>query len=117
MYGVPANASHVTLQARKPGALVVRIGEGQVLFARQMAAGEAWRAPIGVPATIDVSDPAVFDVYLNGEHGGVLPAVLTPLAQLNARADQLARETAQAQARAVEARLQAIVERSSAPDA
>lgn len=117
VYGVPANASHVTLQARKPGALVVRIGEGQVLFARQMAAGEAWRAPIGVPATIDVSDPAVFDVYLNGEHGGVLPAVLTPLAQLNARADQLARETAQAQARAVEARLQAIVERSSAPDA
>lgn len=117
VYGAPANASHVILQARKPGALVVRVGEGQVLFARQMAAGESWRAPIGVAATIDVSDPAVFDIYLNGEHGGVLPGVLTPLAQLNRRAEQLARETAQAQARAVEARLQAIAERSSAPDA
>ena len=79
--------------------------------------GTFFSTKVGVPATIDVSDPAVFDVYLNGEHGGVLPGVLTPLAQLNARADQLARETAQAQARAVEARLQAIVERSSAPDA
>ena len=117
VYGAPANASHVILQARKPGALVVRIGEGQVLFARQMAAGESWRAPIGLAATIDVSDPAVFDVYLNGEHGGVLPGVVTPLTQLNRQAEQLARETAQAQARAVQARLQAIAERSSAPDA
>lgn len=100
VYGAPANASQVVIQARKPGALVVRIGEGQALFARQMAAGEAWRAPLGAGATIDVSDPAAFDVYLNGEYDGPLPAVLTPLAQLNARAGQAARQLAENQARA-----------------
>lgn len=100
VYGAPANASQVVIQARKPGALVVRLGENQALFARQMAAGESWRAPLGLAATIDVSDPAVFDVYLNGEYDGPLPAVLTPLAQLNARAGQAARQLAESQARA-----------------
>lgn len=112
VYGAAATASQVVIQANKPGALVVRVGDRQVLFARQMAAGEAWRAPMSVAATVDVSDPAAFDVYLNGEHGGVLPAVLTPLAQLNGRADQMAREmAAQAQARIqAQARLQAQVQ-------
>ena len=99
VYGASANASQVVIQARKAGALVVRVGDGQALFARQMAAGEAWRAPLGVAATVDVSDPAAFDVYLNGEYGGALEAVLTPLAQLNSRADQRARQLADAQAR------------------
>jgi transcriptional regulator with XRE-family HTH domain len=99
VYGAPATASQVVIQAKKAGALVVRLGDGQALFARQMATGEAWRAPLGVSAVIDVSDPAAFDVYLNGEHGGILPAVLTPLAQLNSRAEQAARQVAEAQAR------------------
>lgn len=104
IYGVSATASQVVLQARKAGALVVRMADGRVLFARQLAAGEAWRAPAGVAATIDVSDPAAFDVYLNGEHGGPLTAVLTPLGQLNARAEALARQTtAQIQAEALAA--------------
>ena len=94
IYGAVANASQVVLQAKKAAALVVRMGDGRVLFARQMAAGESWRAPAGVTATVDVSDPAAFDVYLNGEHGGGLVTVLTPLGQLNSRADQLARQTA-----------------------
>ena len=84
--------------------LVVRLADGRVLFARQLAAGEAWRAPADVAATIDVSDPTAFDVYLNGEHGGALTAVLTPLSQLNTRAAALARQTAaQVQAEAVAA--------------
>jgi len=99
VYGAPANASQVVIQAAKAGALVVRTGESQVLFARQMAAGEAWRAPLGLAATLDVSDPAAFDVYLNGEYDGRLPEVLTPLARLNTRAEQLARQAAEAQAR------------------
>ncbi|MBA4808432.1 helix-turn-helix transcriptional regulator [Brevundimonas sp.] len=99
VYGAPATASQVVIQAKKPGALVVRLGDGQALFARQMATGEAWRAPLGVSAVIDVSDPTAFDVYLNGEHGGILPAVLTPLAQLNSRAEQAARQVAEEQAR------------------
>jgi len=99
VYGAPATASQVVIQARKAGALVVRLGDSQALFARQMAAGEAWRAPLGLSATVDVSDPAAFDVYLNGEYGGPLQAVLTPLSQLNSRADQMARQMADAQAR------------------
>ena len=94
VYGAAATASQVVLQAKKAGALVVRLGDGRVLFARQLAAGEAWRAPVGVAATIDVSDPTAFDVYLNGEHGGGLNGVLTPLNQLNTRAAGLARQTA-----------------------
>jgi cytoskeleton protein RodZ len=99
VYGAPATASQVVIQAKKAGALVVRLADGQALFARQMAAGEAWRAPLGLSAVIDVSDPAAFDVYLNGEHGGVLPAVVTPLTQLNRRAEDAARQVADEQAR------------------
>ncbi len=94
IYGAAATASQVVLQARKASALVVRLADGRVLFARQLAAGESWRAPIGVSATVDVSDPAAFDVYMNGEHGGALGAVLTPLTQLNSRAEAMARQTA-----------------------
>jgi len=100
VYGASANASMVVIQAKTAGALVVRLGDGQALFARQMAPGEAWRAPIGVAATVDVSDPAAFDVFLNGEYGGPLAGVLTPLAQLNSRADQAAKALAASQARA-----------------
>ncbi|WP_339913617.1 helix-turn-helix domain-containing protein [uncultured Brevundimonas sp.] len=94
IYGASATASQVVLQARKAASLVVRMGDGRVLFARQLVAGEAWRAPPGVSATIDTSEPTAFDVYLNGEHGGALQAALTPLSQLNARAQALARQTA-----------------------
>ena len=109
IYGASATASQVVLQARKAGALVVRMADGRVLFARQLAAGEAWRAPAGVSAVIDVSDPAAFDVYLNGELGGALTGVLTPLAQLNTRAQALARQTAvQVQADATAAQAAAV---------
>lgn len=82
------------IQAREAAAFVVRMSDGRVLFARQLAAGEAWRAPLGVSALIDVSEPTAFDVYLNGEHGGTLSAAVTQLAQLNTRAASLARQTA-----------------------
>lgn len=112
VYGASAIASQVILQAKKPAILVIRQGDGRVLFARQLAAGEAWRAPPNVSATVDTPDPTAFDVYLNGEHGGVLPAPQTPLGQLNARAQTAARQSearvaaaaeAQARARAAEA--------------
>lgn len=94
VYGAEAAASQVVIQAREAAAFVVRMSDGRVLFARQLAAGEAWRAPLGVSALIDVSEPTAFDVYLNGEHGGTLPAAVTQLAQLNTRAASLARQTA-----------------------
>ena len=92
VYGASATTSRVILQARKSAALVVRQGDGRILFARQLAAGEAWRAPPSLSATIDTPDPEAFDVYLNGELGGALPALQTSLAQLNARAGQANRE-------------------------
>jgi hypothetical protein len=108
-YGASANASQVVIQARKAASLVVRMGDGRVLFARQLAAGDAWRAPLGVAATVDVSDPAAFDVYLNGEHGGALEAAQTSLNQLNQRAQSLARQAgAEISARAEAARTAAV---------
>jgi len=94
IYGASANASQVVIQAREAAGLVVRMADGRVLFARQLAVGDAWRAPVGVSAVVDVSEPAAFDVYLNGEHGGALQATLTPLDQLNTRAQGLARQAA-----------------------
>ncbi|WP_205570754.1 helix-turn-helix domain-containing protein [Brevundimonas naejangsanensis] len=93
IYGASATASQVILQARKPAILVIRQGDGRVLFARQLAAGESWRAPPNVAATVDTPDPASFDIYLNGEHGGVLTAPQTPLGQLNSRAQAAARQS------------------------
>ena len=121
-YGASANASQVVIQARKAASLVVRMGDGRVLFARQLAAGDAWRAPVGVAATVDVSDPTAFDVYLNGEHGGVLEAAQTSLSQLNQRAQSLARQAAAeitarteaARTAAVQARAQAQLQASTA---
>ncbi len=95
IYGASANASQVVIQARKAASLVVRMADGRVLFARQLAAGDAWRAPVGVAAVVDVSSHfGDFDVYLNGEHGGTLTAEQTPLSQLNTRAQALARQAA-----------------------
>ena len=95
IYGASAGASQVVIQARKAASLVVRMADGRVLFARQLAAGDAWRAPAGVAAVVDVSSHFTdFDVYLNGEHGGTLTAEQTPLSQLNARAQTLARQAA-----------------------
>lgn len=94
IYGAAASASQVVLQAKKSAWLVVRMADNRVLFARQLAPGDAWRAPIGVSATVDVQDVSAFDVYLNGEHGGPLTADKTPLAQLNTRAQALARQAA-----------------------
>jgi len=107
IYGASATVSQVTLQARKPAILVIRQGDGRILFARQLAAGEAWRAPPSLSATIDTPDPEAFDVYLNGEHGGVLPAPQSPLGTLNNRAQAAARESEARAAAAVEARARA----------
>lgn len=112
VYGASATASQVVIQARKAASLVVSMADGRVLFARQLSAGEAWRAPAGVTATIVASEPTAFDVYLNGEHGGGLPAAQTSLQQLNARAAVMARQMAAsaeaARAAAAQATLSAI---------
>ncbi len=72
----------IILQARRPAALVVQAAGGAVHFARQMAAGEAYRVPAGPGLVTDVSDPAAFAVYVDGVLTGPLPAAKMPLARL-----------------------------------
>lgn len=113
VHGAAAGSSDVIIQARRPAYVVVRTADQRVLFARQMAAGESWRAPRGVSAVIDVADPAAFDVYMFGEHAGNLPQPLTQLGTLNGQAETRARQTAAA-AEAV-ARDRAAREAAAAP--
>ncbi len=82
VYGAAPQQSVVTIQARKSSSIIIKGADGSVYFARQLAAGEAYRAPMVAGLTLDVSDPLAFDVYVNGEFTGKLPAALTPLARL-----------------------------------
>lgn len=72
--GNPRQASVVTVQAIKAGALIVRGPDGSVYFARQLAKGEAYRVPQLAGLTLDVSAPHDFQVFVAGQSKGVLPA-------------------------------------------
>jgi hypothetical protein len=63
--------------------LVVR-GGGAILFARQLAAGEAWRAPDAAGLAADVDAPRAIEAYVGGKAAGVLAPGLTPLSTLEA---------------------------------
>jgi cytoskeletal protein RodZ len=86
IYGAPAAASVVTLQARRPAALVIRGVDGSVYFARQLKAGEAYRAPMLKNLSVDVSETSAFDVYLDDQIGKPLTRLVTPLSQIAAAA-------------------------------
>lgn len=79
VYGAPAKGGGVVVQAGKSASLVVRGSDGQVYFARELEAGEAYRAPLGLGLTADVSDPSAFGVYVGGKLVGVLNQPQTPL--------------------------------------
>lgn len=82
-YGAPADRAVLTLQAQKPATLVVRGADGSIYFARQLAAGESFRAPANVPGLrVDVSDAQAFDVIVTGQDRGPLPAAQTPVDKL-----------------------------------
>ena len=75
IYGAPAGErSAVTVQALKSSLLMVRGADGSLYFARQLAAGEAFRAPQVEGLTLNVTDPNAFQVFVNGQSKGVLPA-------------------------------------------
>lgn len=116
-YGASPTASNVVIQARRAASIVVRMSDGRVLFARQLAAGEAWRAPMDVSAVVDVSEPDAFAVYMNGEYDGALTAALTPLSQLNSRAQAAARRTAAEATQRAERAIQAAAERAERAEA
>lgn len=74
IHGAPPQVSRLTLQARRAASVIVRRPDGAILFARQLAAGEAYRAPLERGLIVDVSEPAAFDVYRDGEFTGQLQA-------------------------------------------
>jgi cytoskeleton protein RodZ len=86
IYGAPANAPGVILQAKKAASLIVRGAGGAVYFARQLAPGESYRAPLGAGLTADIADPGAFDIYVNGQVQGALAAGQTPVDKMIAHA-------------------------------
>jgi len=75
VYGAPAGESSlVTVQALKSALLMVRGVDGSLYFARQLAPGEAFRAPQVGGLTFNVTDPNAFQVFVGGQSKGVLPA-------------------------------------------
>ena len=101
VYGAPAGpAALVVLQARRPASLIVR-ASGAVYFARQLTAGEAYRAPQGQGLTAEVTDPAAFALYVAGENKGVLVSQQTALDKLAVRPSSAAAGAAPASAGAV----------------
>ena len=83
IYGAPSGPTTlVVLQARKPASLIVRGAGGAVYFARQLAVGEAYRAPEGQGLTAEVTDPAAFALYVAGENKGALVSQQTALDKL-----------------------------------
>ena len=79
VHGVPAVGPTLVLQAKEPASLIVRGPTGEVHFARQLAQGEAFRAPIGQRLTAEVTDPAAFALYINNQLQGSLALPSTPL--------------------------------------
>jgi cytoskeletal protein RodZ len=83
IYGAAADQpSSVTLKALKSASLIVRGGDGSVYFARQLAAGEAYRAPQLGGLTVETSEPDSIQVFAAGQSKGVLPSAKTALGAL-----------------------------------
>jgi len=82
VYGAASPGAGVILQARAPTALVVRGPDGAVIFAREMAKGEAWRAPATAGVTASVDSPSAMEVFVGGVAHGVLTDARTSLARL-----------------------------------
>jgi len=82
VYGAPPGSATVIIQARKPASLVIHGGDGAVYFAKELAPGEAYRAPMLRGITVDVSEPEAFDYYVGGQFKGQLSTPDTPLSKL-----------------------------------
>jgi cytoskeleton protein RodZ len=82
IFGAPAQAGALILQAKKPASMVIHGADGSVYFARQLAAGQAYRVLPLSGLTVDTPEPESFDVYVGGLRKGVLPAAKTPLSKL-----------------------------------
>ena len=79
IYGAPPGASSLIIQAKKSISLEVRGPGSAVYFARQLAAGEAYRVPNLPNITAEVSNPASAELYENGVSKGPFTAAQMPL--------------------------------------
>ncbi|HUZ11605.1 MAG TPA: helix-turn-helix transcriptional regulator [Caulobacteraceae bacterium] len=80
VYGpAAAAASGLVIQAKQPISLEIRSAAGAVYFARELAAGEAYRVPNIPGLTAEVSDPADAELFEGGLSKGVLAAPQTAL--------------------------------------
>jgi cytoskeletal protein RodZ len=83
VYGAAAGQpSTVTLKALKSASLIVRGADGSAYFARQLAAGEAYRAPQLAGLSVETSEPDSIQVFVAGQSKGVLPSAKSPLGAL-----------------------------------
>jgi cytoskeletal protein RodZ len=83
IYGAATDQpSGVTLKALKSASLIVRGADGSVYFARQLAPGEAYRAPQLGGLTVETSEPDAIQVFAGGQSKGVLPSAKTALGAL-----------------------------------
>lgn len=82
VYGATGAGGHVILQARKATTLIVRGADGAVYFARELAPGEAWRAPQVEGLIADVGNPASVEVFVDGLSRGDLSESKTSLGML-----------------------------------
>jgi len=79
VYGSAAGASPLIIQAKKSISLEIRGPGGVVYFARQLAAGEAYRVPALPNLTAEVSNPANAELFVGGVSKGSLTQPQTPL--------------------------------------
>ncbi|MEO8811720.1 MAG: helix-turn-helix domain-containing protein [Caulobacteraceae bacterium] len=84
VYGARAAGPEIILQARKATSLVVRGPSGTVLFARQLAAGEAWRSAPRSDLVADVGNPASIEVFAGGLSRGAMSEARMALSRLAA---------------------------------
>lgn len=79
VYGPAKGASALIIQARKSISLEVRGPGGVVYFARQLAAGEAYRVPALPNLTAEVSNPASAELFEGGVSKGPFTQAQMPL--------------------------------------
>ena len=79
IYASAGAASPLIIQARKSISLEVRGPGGVVYFARELAAGEAYRVPALPGLTAEVSNPASAELFEGGISKGVFPTAQLPL--------------------------------------
>jgi len=78
VYGPSVGASGLIIQAHKAISLEIRGKGGIVYFARELAAGEAYRVPNLPDLTAEVSNPANAELFQDGVSRGAFPAAPAP---------------------------------------